>query len=493
MKVKNKIIGMIFFIILIILCYNNKSNAASAKLTASSTNVVVGTPVTINVNIRGAAWSVNVSGAVTSSYVDNTEDAEDTNITKTLSFTPDKAGNFVVKLNGNVTGSADLSATIVSDSITINVKEKNKETNTNTTTTTTTTTPTSTTTTTTAPTPATTTTTNNKQSETKKSSNANISSLWITPREYDFTGSKASVQTYNTKVPYEVEEITVGGSTQDSKAKFTAGIGKQKLKVGNNSVKVEVTAEDGSKKTYTINVTREEKKEEEIKNTENQEENKIENTNTISEETNQTELISTVEDNKENKFKDSDLIKLEIKGYEISPKYSPDIYEYKINVNNTIDKLEVITEKKDDSINVEIVGNTNLKEGENIITVLVHNEKTNQNYTYQILVDKLPEFELNSINQTLNNQTNNAEKNKNLIIGVVVGIIILIIIFIIIKGFSNSNDVDEYDEEDDDDNENDEKINLEDDEKLFKRIDKQDIIAEEKVSSSKQRKKGKHF
>ena len=477
MKVKNKIIVMACISILLIIGYSIKSNAVSAKLSASSTNVTVGTPITINVNISGAAWSINVTGAVTGSYVDNTEDAEDTNITKTLSFTPDKAGSYVVQLSGNVTGSTDTSATTVSDSVTINVKEIESQTTSNNTT--------NTETTTQPPVTSTSTTTNKnveeKPVETKKSSNANISALWLTPKEYDFTGSKASVLTYNTKVPYEVEEITIGGSTQDSKAKFTSGIGKQKLQVGNNSVKVEVTAEDGSKKTYTINITREEKKVEE--------QNKLEDTNTVTEEVNTTKLENTVDINKE-----ADLLKLEVKGFKFTPDFSPNIYEYKMNVDNTIDSLDVITEKKDNNVSIEIVGNTELKEGENVITILVHNNSTNKDYTYQIIVDKLAKIDLKGLNENLNKETQTANNNRKIIFGLGIGIIIVLIIFIIVKSLSSYN---EEEEEDDDDDDNDEKINLEEDEKLFKRIDKKEKNEkeeeEEVVSSPKQRKKGKHF
>ena len=500
MKVKNKIIAMICIIMFFIICYSSKSSAVSAKLSASSTNVVVGTPITINVNISGAAWSINVSGAVNGSYVDNTEDAENTNITKTLSFTPNKAGSYVVKLSGNVTGSSDISATTVSDSITINVKEKEATSTQNTTTATNITTTnsnattnnnTSTTTIVTNKTPET------KPVETKKSSNANIAALWITPKEYDFTGSKASVLVYNTKVPYEVEEITIGGRTQDSKAKFTSGIGKQKLQVGNNSVKVEVTAEDGNKKIYTINVTREEKKVEE--------DNKTEDTNATPEEANTTESENIEEANKENQVKESDLVKLEVKGFKISPEYSPDIYEYKINVDNSIGSLEVITEKKDDSVSVEIVGNTELKEGENVITILVHNETTSKNSTYQIIVDKLSEIDLNGLNEILNNETKNAEKNKKIIFGVIIGVGVLIVIFIIVKAIYNSQEDDEEEEDEDDENENQhDKVNLEEDEQFFKRIDRnekkennveieEENDEKEETSITKQRKKGKHF
>ena len=84
MIIKNKkIIFILFFTILILLLFNIKVNAVSAKLSASSTDVSPGTKVTITTTIQGAAWQINVSGAVSGSYSDNTDDAEDATITKT--------------------------------------------------------------------------------------------------------------------------------------------------------------------------------------------------------------------------------------------------------------------------------------------------------------------------------------------------------------------------------------------------------------------------
>ena len=279
----------------------------------------------------------------------------------------------------------------------------------------------------------------------------------------------------------EVEEIIVGGSTQDSKAKFTAGIGKKKLQVGNNSVKVEVTAEDGNKKTYTINITREEKKAEE--------ENKTENTSTQEE-----NIVESEKTNEEIKFKDSDLVNLEVKGYSISPEYSPDVYEYKMNVDDKVERLDVIAQKKDSSVNIVIAGNTELKEGENVITILVNNEKTNKTATYQIIVNKLSEIDLNSVNQALNDQTKKSSNNKKLLIGVVIGVNALIVIFILVKNIFNL----EEEEEDDDDERFTNSNYLKDDEDQQEQFNKNNNIEkilekDEEIRNIKHKRKGKHF
>ena len=166
----------------------------------------------------------------------------------------------------------------------------------------------------------------------KQSSNANLVDLGMNPN--DFKGFKPGTYTYNVTVPNDVESVNVYAKTQDTKAKITSGTGKHTLDIGNNDINVIVTAEDGSTQTYTINVTREDKAED-----------KVEDSTT-------TELEQ----------KEYDLKKLEIKGFKLSPNFSGDIYEYKLDVNSDVNELEVITEGLNDKINIEVVGNTELKE-----------------------------------------------------------------------------------------------------------------------------------
>ena len=172
----------------------------------------------------------------------------------------------------------------------------------------------------------------NRPAQTRKSNNANLSDMGINPN--DFKGFKPGTYTYNVTVPNDVESVNVYAKTQDTKAKITSGTGKHTLDIGNNDINVIVTAEDGSTQTYTINVTREEKAED-----------KVEDSTT-------TQLEQ----------KEHDLKKLEIKGYKLSPNFSGDIYEYKLDVNSDVNELEVITEGLNDKVNIEVVGNTELKE-----------------------------------------------------------------------------------------------------------------------------------
>ncbi len=86
------------------------------------------------------------------------------------------------------------------------------------------------------------------------SSNNNLSSLTIENYELDSEFNKNKTE-YETYVPYDVEKVNIKATTEDSKAKLS-GTGEKQLAVGNNKINLVVTAENGSKKTYTVNVIR---------------------------------------------------------------------------------------------------------------------------------------------------------------------------------------------------------------------------------------------
>lgn len=61
---------------------------------------------------------------------------------------------------------------------------------------------------------------------------------------------------YRTTVDYSVTNLAVSASARDAKAKVTSVSGNDDLAVGENTVKIVVTAENGATSTYTIKVTR---------------------------------------------------------------------------------------------------------------------------------------------------------------------------------------------------------------------------------------------
>ena len=95
-------------------------------------------------------------------------------------------------------------------------------------------------------------TTTTQEPEVKKSSEKNLSSLSVSEGTLSPKFSSGTT-TYKVDLTSETESLTISAKAKDSKAKVF-GTGKKELKIGENNFTVTVTAEDGSKKTYTISV-----------------------------------------------------------------------------------------------------------------------------------------------------------------------------------------------------------------------------------------------
>lgn len=190
----------------------------------------------------------------------------------------------------------------------------------------------------------------------EKSSNANLANLGIRP--HDFTGFKYGTTSYEVEVPEDTEKIEVYANVQDEKAKVT-GTGSKTLEKGENKFDVVVTAEDGTTKTYTIKVNRKTQEEKEQK---------------------------TEGDIKEELG--NGLEKLTIGSLKLSPEFKTNVYEYTVKYIGDSTKLEVEATPTDEKYEVEIVGNDNLQEGENFITILVSEVNGNNIATYQVKVNK---------------------------------------------------------------------------------------------------------
>ncbi len=242
---------------------------------------------------------------------------------------------------------------------------------------------------------------------TSKSNVATLSNLGIRPN--DFSGFNANKTSYSTEVPNNVESIEIYANKGQS-GQTISGTGKKTLKEGANTFNVVVTAEDGkTKKTYTITVTRKAKDNNSTENATNNE-----TTNEITEE------VTETEDSEKPSF---GLTKLSISGLELQPQFQTDIYEYKIDLKEDLDKLDIDAVATQENANIEISGNENLQEGENIITILVKGENEDENVAYQIIVNKVLEQEKETLN-----------KEKIIAIsGIIALILIIVIIFIVIK------------------------------------------------------------
>ena len=247
-------------------------------------------------------------------------------------------------------------------------------------------------------------TTKNEVQEATKSSNANLSNLGIKP--HDFKGFKHGTTYYEVAVPEDTESVEVYAKTQDEKATLV-GTGMKKLEKGENKVEVVVTAEDGTTKTYTINIIREIQQEED---------------GVLEEPVN-------LEDG-------NGLLDLKFENLTLDPEFSTNIYEYTLKYIGKETKLNIEAKPTNENYIVEIIGNDNLEEGENFITILVSEKNGDNVATYQITVNKsLEDYEAIAREQA------RKEKIQKIIIGVVIAVVV---VGIIIRRKINRNFAEEY-------------------------------------------------
>lgn len=254
---------------------------------------------------------------------------------------------------------------------------------------------------------------NNKPTTQEKSSEARLKDFRITPN--GFSGFKRDTYEYNVEVPNNVAEVEVYARTLDSNAKIKSGTGKISLKEGQNKAEVVVVAEDGkTTKTYTLNITRQ--------SAETPAEPETEPTT-------QPTTEPTTENTNEEKL---GLSSLTVNQMNLKPNFSTDTYEYTIELTQDLNSLEIEAKSNKDTAIVEIFGNENLQQGENLITIIVSDTSSEENTIYQITVNKnLSEKEVVSSVDWLDPATWGFK--QYLIVGTVIVLIIIIIIAIILK------------------------------------------------------------
>ena len=244
------------------------------------------------------------------------------------------------------------------------------------------------------------TTTNSTTKQVAKSNNANLSNLGIVPN--DFSGFKESKTEYEVSVPNNITEVEVYATKKDNKATVT-GTGKVKLEEGTTKAEVIVTAEDGTKKTYTINIKRLKAGEKEVTTTKT----------------------------------DLGLESLKITGCDLEPNFSKDVHQYTINYEGNEKILEIEAKANKTDANVTIIGNENLIDGKNIITITVADSKETSIATYQIYANK------NLVEQEeLNKHFEEAESEYQIrvwIVRILIIIIVLCIILLLILIYKKTN------------------------------------------------------
>ena len=229
--IKSMVIAISFMLILGI-C-NVSLAAVSMNVTSNKSTVEPGENFSVTISIKGGAGYVNISatnGTVDKSY----EWIEDSSIT--VNCVAGNSGTTTINVSGTIADSETAEDTPVTGNATVSIKENTTPENPST--------PEVPTTPETPSTPAEPTTPTTE----KKSTEARLKDFGIKPKEYDFSGFKSNTYEYTAKeVPNDVTEVEVYATPKDSNAKVT-GTGKVSLKEGENTIKVEETAEEGTTK-----------------------------------------------------------------------------------------------------------------------------------------------------------------------------------------------------------------------------------------------------
>lgn len=321
----------ILVILLLIMLGKTKVNAATASISANKTNVTVGETVTITVNINAASWNITVKGSgISDTIVGYNDDAVNQSKSKQYSLNTSQAGTYTVTISGDITDQDDTKV-YPNQSVTVSVSKPAPE-------------PAPTPTPEPEPTPApSNNTSNNTKPNTntstptvKKSSNSNLESLQIAEGVFSPEFAK-NVYEYAITVPNEITKLNISASQEHSRATVKV-VGNNELQVGDNTVEIIVTAEDGSTSTYKIYATR-----------------------ALPELSLATLGISYINENNE---------KVNIV---LEPQFVGNIYEYKINerLSHTIKKLQIEATANRENAKIELSGNEDLKAGKNEITIKV--------------------------------------------------------------------------------------------------------------------------
>ena len=192
-----------------------------------------------------------------------------------------------------------------------------------------------------------------------RSTNDNLSNIVVSFGELSPKFSK-DVLNYTLEVPNNVESLTVTPTLEDKKAEFVSGYGPRTidLKLGENIILIQTQAEKGNIKTYTIKVNRNDKA-------------------------------------ANNYLRSISLSKGTIN-------FDKNIFEYKVNVDYNTKEFLISAIADEKTSSVEVVGDKELKVGENIYLIKVLAENKSERI-YKIIVNRLEEGIVLSNNNYLAN------------------------------------------------------------------------------------------
>lgn len=399
----NKILFLILLFFVILFC-NTIVNAASFSASASKKTLTKGSiaTVTITANDCAGKFSITSSDSNVVSISSSSEWVESGS--KSITITAKKEGTAKITIKANDV--SDSSANVVSGSKSINITVKDSTTNSD----------------------NSNNSDNSSNNNNNQNNNGNNNNDNAEPSEPTFTSTNETVYAKskaNIRSSYSTSSTKVGSLSE--------GDNVTRIGIGNNGwSKITYNGQTAYVSTSLLTKT---KPEENNKNNET-----TDNTTNNSEENNDKTEETILQ-----------LDELKIENYELTPEFSKDIYEYKINIDEDIEKLDIEPISNDKDITIEVKGNENLKIGDNLITITLKKDGIEEK-VYNITAiknEKVKEETVTKINQDLLNQEID-QTNKNLKIrqwtirGIIIFVTILIIIIIILRYITIRNETEEY-------------------------------------------------
>ena len=284
-----------------------------------------------------------------------------------------------------------------------------------------------------------------------------LESITITPEKHNFHGFNPNTRDYTIKVPSEVDSVNINAVPEDG-AKIISGTGTKDLKEGYNKVTIKLQSNTGKEGNYILRFNRaeskdknkveEEKKKEEVEpSVKDKEKNEEKDTEKKEENTENTENIEKKEDNKEQEKTDEKaeektyegLASLNIIGVTLTPEFNTNVYEYQANYTGTENKVDVKADVTNPQYSIEVMGNEDLKDGNNTITIVVSDPDEKNIATYQILLNK-------ELKKEVEEKTSETMTTRNKVCIIVGAILLLsgIISIIAVKVKKGRQEFDEY-------------------------------------------------
>lgn len=313
-------------IIIFLLSLSTIVNAAgSFNVSVTSTSLTVGQTTKLNIKTTNAEGKFSIT-SLNPDVVSVEKASVWVSSNEGITLTAKSAGTANIIIKPISVSDTDLNLITNSQTVKITVKDKSQ------------------------PAPPSTSSNNNNNSKpvTTKSSDTSLKSVTVNGKSYTIGKSIT--------VGADTSSINIKATANSSKAKVT-GTGTKELETGTNNFNIKVTAEDGGSKTYKVTVIREE----------------------------QVDDNPNIEDPNQLQAQELRLSSLKIQGVELNPTFNSEVFEYTVYVVNENElKIDAISNMEETKI--EISGNTNLIEGENIATIkLIKDDKTVE---YKIKINK---------------------------------------------------------------------------------------------------------